>query len=77
MVDLSEKRIVRDFLAGVAAAAAAVAGAAGEDDAEEVEEDWVEVEVVDVEMRYLKVCGMTAWNWARRANMVAVRPEGR
>lgn len=35
MVDLSEKRIVRDFLAGVAA----VAGAAGEDDAEEVEED--------------------------------------
>lgn len=60
VIDLSERRRVSEFLA------VAEAGAAGAEvevvvDADEVEEG-AAVEEVDVEMRYLNVCGMTAWN---------------
>lgn len=64
MVDLSERRIVREFLpvdtAVVVVVEDGVGVGVGEGESEEEEEGEEEAEVV--EMRYLNVCGIAAWN---------------
>ena len=43
----------------------------GDVDVEELEDE------VEVAMRYLYTCGITAWYWANRAKSRAVGPAGR